>query len=86
MVEKFLLFLTDWQRHLSSPLLAKHLKEKKNVKLCYLEVQYVDQACDRAGHIFSDKILGNSSNLGPCKCADLCVLKFVRLVLKPYTD
>lgn len=56
MVEKFLLFLTDWQRHLSSLLLAKHLKEKKNVKLYYLEVQYVNQACNRAGHISSDKI------------------------------
>lgn len=31
MVEKFLLGLTDWQQHLSSPLLSKNFKERKRI-------------------------------------------------------
>lgn len=49
------------------------LKREEEFKLYYLEVQYVDQACDRAGHISSHQKLGNSPILGPCKCAEICM-------------
>lgn len=31
----------------------------------------MDQACDRAGHVSSEKILGTSPHLGPCKQAEM---------------
>lgn len=48
MVEELLLVLADWQRHLSSPLLSEHLKERVENHNDF-EVQRVDQAVTEQG-------------------------------------